>query len=748
MSRTIARPAKGRRSLYAITFPVAMSLALSSFSYPAPAPRQGLAGEPSSTGPEVAALGGQGNGRSFEENLGQVDPAAGFLWRGAGHVALIEPDGAVLTRDGSAIRLGFVGASAGASQHGLDPLPGRSSYFIGNEPEAWVTGVRHFERVRVASVYPGIDVVWHPAPNGALEYDLLLAPGADPATVVVEVGGATAATTPGGDLRLSAPGADLDMRRPVAFQTVAGARRIIRAAYEVRPGGTIGLRLGPYDRRLPLVVDPVLEYSTFLGGAFNDWGTAVAAGADGSTIAVGYTDSVDFPAEDGHGGRFNIDVFVTKLAPDGTVDYSAYLGGAPPAQLPDPLGLGCSVPAWQIGLAPYCGIDVGNGVALDSAGNAYVVGHTTSRGFPVVGAAQDTFGGGTNDGFAVKLSPDGDQLLYSTFLGGTGDEQMESVVVDPAGRAHVVGSSTSIDFPTANAVQPALAGTIDAVASVLTPSGAALEWSTYLGGSAGEWGDGVAVDAEGAVYVVGHTGSEDFPTHDALQPTFAGGQGGGEFSLCPCDGFVTKIDAGGEVGYSTFLGGSSNDKARDVVAEEGGRLHVIGFTLSPDFPLELPFQDANRGDADGFITTIAAEGNSLEFSTYLGGSLPDEAAAIDLDPCGNLYTAGYTPSRDFPTHRSFQGYNPGSTKEQNDGYVAKFDPERNLVYATLLGGRTFDGVWGMAVDPVGTAHVVGFTGSDNFPTSGAPQPAFGGSVDATASRITDEPCAPEGAPSP
>lgn len=741
MTRSIALSAS--RSFFARAVAVVMSLALSSFSVPATAQSPHALLEPSPIAPEPASLGHPQARGTFEENLGQADPVAAFVWRGDGHTALIGGDGATFLGGGSVIRLRFLGASTTAAVEGRYALPGRTSYFIGKDPHAWVTGVRNFERVRVASVYRGIDVVWYAAPDGALEYDLHLAPGADPSRVRVGVEGARASPTANGDLVLAAAGTDLRQRRPIAYQLEKGERRVVSAAYEVSTDGSIGLDLGPYDRRLPVVVDPVLEYSTYLGGAFNDWGTAVAAGEDGSTIAVGYTDSLDYPAQAGFGGQYVQDVFVTKLAPDGSMAYSVYIGGGPPESLPNPLGLGCNSPLLLLGLVPSCGVDVGLGVALDAAGNAYVVGHTTSRGFPVVNAVQEAFGGGYNDGFVAKLGPEGDELLYSTYLGGAGDEQLESVDVDAAGRAHVVGTSTSIDFPTANPLQPQLAGTIDAVAAVLSQSGSALEWSTYLGGLAGEWGDGVAVDDSGDTYVVGHTGSDDFPTSNALQPEFGGGEGGGEFSLCPCDGFVAKVTpSGSALAYSTFLGGSRNDKVRDVAVDSDGSVHVIGFSLSTDFPLEEPFQAENRGDADGFITSLAPDGDRLEFSTYLGGFYPDEAAAIDLDRCGNLYAAGYTPSRDFPTHRSFQGYNPGGTKDQNDGYVAKFDPERNLVYSTLLGGHTYDGVWGIAVDPVGTAHVVGFTGSDNFPTVNAAQATFGGNTDAIAARITDEPCDP------
>jgi hypothetical protein len=664
-----------------------------------------------------------------------------FVWRGAEHTGLITPNGAVLTRDGHAIELRFVGATELARPEGVRLLPGRTSYFIGDDPEAWVTGARRFARVRLVEMYPGIDLVWHTTPDGALEYDLHLDPGTDPDSVRLAIGGARASVLPSGNLRLSAPGTDLHIRRPVAFQIVQDRRRAVAATYEVVSDGSIGLELGAYNRDLPLIVDPVLEYSTYLGGTLNDWGTSVAAGDDGSTIAVGYTDSHDFPLTEGHGGQFLQDVFVTKLAPDGTLVYSAYIGGGPPPTVPDPLGMGCDFPVFHTILIPGCGMDIGNGVAMDGAGNAYVVGFTTSRHFPIVQGMQDTFAGGQYDGFIAKLGPDGDDLLYSTYLGGMGDDLLESVEVH-AGRVFVVGTTGSSDFPTERPVQPQLSGTSDAVALALTPSGSALEWSTYLGGLSGEWGDGIATDGAGNAYVVGHTGSTDFPTRDAFQPDFGGGDAG-EFSICPCDGFVSKIDPFGALAYSSFLGGASNDKARDVAADMEGRAHVIGVTLSTDFPVEDPFQAENRGPADGFITSFAPGGERLEFSTYFGGSYPDEAAAIDVDPCGNLYAAGYTPSRDFPLHRSLQGYNPGGTKEQNDGYVAKFDRERTLVYSTLLGGATYDGVFGLAVDPVGTAHVVGFTGSDNFPVAGAAQPAFGGATDAIAARITDEPCDPD-----
>lgn len=695
-------------------------------------------GEPSPGDPPSARMATVA--AAFEENLGQAGVATAFLWRGEGGITHITRDGAVSSGGASGpVGMRFLGASP-ATVQGSHPLPGVSSYFRGNDPARWVRGARHFERVRIQQMYPGIDVVWRTAVDGRLEYDLIIEPGAEPSQVRIAFDGAVPALGADGSLIL---GEGLRHRPPVAFQDIAGTRRRVASAYALRDG-LVSLHLGPYDRLSTLVVDPVLEYSTYVGGSLSDWGMAIAAAPDGDAVMAGYTQSLVIPGQvTGFGQRYVTDVLVTRIAADGSLVYNVFLGGDEP---PNAVGvkLTCSNPAYWTVLVQGCGEELAFSVALDAGGSAFVAGYTTSRAFPIVNPAQPAYGGGGSDGFISKIDPTGRELLASTYLGGSNAEEVRALTVDTDGRALAAGATSSSDFPTAQPLQPSLTGPSDAFVTRLSRDGGALEWSTYLGGTGAEMVDGVAAGrAAGGDHgytLTGWTSSADFPLLGAIQPDFAGGQGG-ELSSCPCDAFLTRIATGGDrLLYSTYLGGAENDYGRDVVVGADGRAHAVGYTLSTDFPTSRPFQAQRGGGADGFVASLSPDGADLEFATYLGGELPEDAGGIALDPCGSLYVAGYTPSPDFPTLRSLQGPNPGSTKTQNDAFLAKFDGDRRLVYATLLGGATFDGAYAVAVDEHGGAMLAGFTGSDNFPTARAQQPIFGGQTDATMARISDEPC--------
>src|SRR3989454_8208235 len=454
----------------------------------------------------------------------------------------------------------LVGADPDPEVTGLAEQPGRSHYLVGRDPRRWRTGIPHYARVVYREVYPGIAMVFH-GDAGRLEYDLLVSPGADLGRVRVGFEGTgDPRLDTNGHLILPLDGGEVVQHAPVVYQEIAGQRRAIKGAYRLVGEREVGFAVAPHDETEPLVIDPVLSYSTYLGGSGSESGFAIAVDAAGSAYVTGWTESADFPTANPmqpqpRGGG---DAFVAKLRPDGSnLLYSTYLGGS--------------------------GYDSGSSIAVDADGDAYVAGATGSTDFPTVNPLQPAFGGGNSDAFVAKLSPAGSDLLSSTYLGGSGTEGGGGLPVDAMGQAYLAGSTSSADFPTVNPMQPTRGGPsdlFDAYVAKLDPSGAALVYSTYLGGSADDGASGIAVDTVGDAFVLGATGSTDFPTLNALQPARAGRN----------DAFVASFDPTGAIRYSTYLGGSRDEEPFGISVDTSGSAYVTGGTTSSDFPTANPFQ--------------------------------------------------------------------------------------------------------------------------------------------------------------
>jgi hypothetical protein len=600
----------------------------------------------------------------------------------------------------SQMRMQLVGSAPDPQMRGLDELPGKVNYFRGNDSTHWRTNVRTYRRVKYTAVYPGVDLVYYGQPQ-QLEYDFIVAPGADPSTIKLAFAGVEhTAVDARGDLVLKTAGEPLRFQRPIIYQVEDGRRHTVEGGYVHASPREIGFQVGTYDRARPLIIDPVLSYSTYLGGSGNDQGNGIAVDATGAAYMTGYTSSIDFPTlnplQPTHNAGF-LDAFVAKLTPDGTaLVYATYLGGS--------------------------GQDNAHGIAVDSAGAAYVTGTTGSPDFSTVRCVQATKRA-LEDAFVAKLSTDGSELIYSTYLGGGGRDFGTAIAVDLTGAAYVTGTTQSSDFPTVNAFQPVVGnpGGNDGFVAKLTPDGTALAYSTYLGGSFSEDGAGIAVDATGAAYVTGDTFSADFPTMNPVQP-YRGTQGSS-------DAFVAKLAPGGKsLIYSTHLGGSFGDDGAGIAVATGA-VYVTGSTLSPDFPTVNALQPMFRlGDA--FVVKLPPEGGSLMYATYLGGSARDSGSGIAVDTAGAAYVTGITRSPDFPTMNPLQPAYAGFS----DAFVAKLGADgAALVYSTYLGGSLADNGLAIAVDLPGAAYVTGLTGSANFltvdpclPRVNPLQPAYGG----------------------
>jgi hypothetical protein len=637
----------------------------------------------------------------FEANVGQTDKEVKFLARGGGHSLFLTQSEAVLklrrekswdAADAqSLVRMKLLGADPAARMEGLGRLPGRSNYIIGRDASQWRRNVVSFAKVRYRSVYPGIDLIYY-GNQRQLEYDFVVAPGADPNTIRLGFDGADQIEIDAqGDLVLRTPQGEVRQRKPVAYQEVDGSRREITSRYALKDKQEVGFELGEYDRTRPLVIDPVIAYSTYLGGSSDELTGSIAVDAAGNAYVIGLTWSLDFPTSNAlqpnpGGNSEEGDVFVAKFNPEGLLVYSTYLGGS--------------------------SYDDGMGIAVDEDGNAYLTGRTQSPDFPTKNALQPELAGGLfdEDFFITKLNPNGSALVYSTYLGGaTGQDLGFGLAVDNERNVYVAGVTASSDFPTLNPLQPAHAGFVDIVAAKLKADGSALVYSTYLGGGDHEDLSGVAIDGYGCLYLAGWTFSNDFPMANPLKSTLADGD---------LDAFVTKISADGSAFiYSTYLGGDDQDRANDITVDAFGAAYVTGISFSTNFPTVNPLQPVLSGLNDAFVTKINSTGSALLYSTYLGGTDIEEGSGIAIDRRNNIYVSGRTRSDDFPTLDAAQPI-PDSQDTPDNGFAAKLKADgSSLIYSTYLGGKDYDDVRRIAVDARGNAYVFGFTASDDLPTT-------------------------------
>jgi len=664
----------------------------------------------------------------FQVNQGQTAAEVKFVSRGTHDTVFLASTEAVLVLTkpeqakkgeqearvkaiGTVLRMAFSDARPDLRVSGEEELPGKANYFIGNERQNWHTNVPTYKKVRYHNLYSGIDLVYYGSQQ-QLEYDFVVEPGADPAAIGLRFQGAeTLNVDAQGDLVLDTAVGLIRMQKPFIYQNVDGLRQEISGSYVLKNTSAVGFEIGTYDATRPLVIDPVLFYSTFFGGSGYDFGVSVAVDIASNAYVTGLSASANFPTTSGafqttyNGGTF--DGFVSKLNPTGSgLVYSTFLGGS--------------------------GQDQGAAIAIDAADNAYIAGVTDSANFPTTpGAFQTTYGGGPEDGFVAKLNSTGSGLVYSTYVGGSGQDELVAVAVDATGNAYATGITNSSNFPTTpGAFQTSNLGSVYNVPVVkLNPTGSGLIYSTYLGGSAQDQGQAIAVDMTGNAYITGVTTSGDFPTANPFQPANAGSY----------DAFVTKLNPlGSGLVYSSFLGGSDADAGNSIAVDTIGNAYVDGVTYSTDFPTTLgAFQTTFGGTDDAFVTKINPLGNAFVYSTYLGGSGYDEGRGIAVDGTGNAYITGLTDSTNFPTLNPIQATNAGGF----DAFVTKLNPLGNLlVYSTYLGGSGYDPGWAIAVDalPNPNAYVTGTTTSSDFPTTpGAFQTTYGGSNDAFVAKITD-----------
>jgi hypothetical protein len=596
------------------------------------------------------------------------------------------------------VHMKLVGAASTSASQPESVLPSVSHYYIGDDPKQWHPNVPNYARVKFDHVYPGIDLIYY-GNQQRLEYDFVVRPGAEPNQIRLAYSGADSMHLDSdGDLILNVQGKELMQRRPLVYQEVGGKRVEVAGGYKLtKRTGEVSFAVARYDHAKPLIVDPVLVYSTYSGGTGNDFGNAIAVDSTGAAYVSGYT-SGGFPtlnAEQNTYGGGSVDAFAVKLNPSGALVYSTYLGGST--------------------------ADYGLGIGVDSSGAAYVTGYT-GGGFPTLNASQSTFGGGSNDAFVVKLGPTG-TLAYSTYLGGPGSDVGTAIAVDSNGAAYVTGATTG-SFPLMNASQNTYGGgTSDAFAVKLSPTTGAPVYSTYLGGTGGDIGYGIAVDGMGVAYVTGFT-TGGFPTLNASQNTYGGGNS---------DGFVVKLGATGTLVYETYLGGTGDERGNGIAVDSTGAAYITGYT-SGGFPLLNAEQNTYGGGlTDAFVSKLNATGARV-YSTYLGGAGDDQGIGIAADGPGAAYVTGVTTGT-FPTLNASQNTFGGGT---SDAFVVKLNASGSLNYSTYLGGTGIDTGTGIATDGTGAAYVTGGT-SGGFPTLNPAQGTFGGGSDAFIAKLNPSP---------
>lgn len=631
----------------------------------------------------------------FEKNEGQADRRFGFvsrgrttdLWFGAGEVVF-------LLKGAGSFRMTFGGRRAPS---GEGPLAGRANYFVGRDESGWRTNIETFERVVYRQVWPGIDLVFH-GKDGALEYDFVVSAGADPRRIQLAFNGVDALDLDArGDLVISAAGRQVTQQAPRVQQTVEGQARAVSGRFDRLSARRIGFSLGRYDYSRPLVIDPTLLFSTYLGRSDEDVGSGIAVDAAGDIYVLGITSSPDYPVMSTlpRPASGSFDLFVTKLdAAASSLIYSAVIGGS--------------------------ATDQPTGIALDSSGDAVVTGSTNSADFPIRNAAQPAIAGVAYDAFVFKLDPTGSSLIFSTYHGGAASDYPQALAVDAFGNAYLGGYTSSTNFPLIGAFQSADGGYDAFVAKF--GSGGARVYSTLLGGHSDDIANGIAVDGTGAAYVAGQTSSLNFPVSSAPQPSIDGG----------ADAFIAKLNPSGSgLMYATYLGGADQDQGWAIAVDGAGNAYVLGSTSSLNFPVVAAWQGARAGGGDLFVAKLNPTGSAFAYATYLGGTSEDTPTAIAVDSAGNAVLAGYTNSTNFPTVAPLQASLAGTYNL----VIAQLDSNGTPIFSTYFGGTGQDYPHDIVVDATGTAYVTGYTTTADFPTRNALQPDSGGGIDAFILRI-------------
>jgi uncharacterized repeat protein (TIGR01451 family) len=588
------------------------------------------------------------------------------------------------TYESQTIKLSFVNPQEPIIQ-GVDLLPHYNNYFIGNDQSKWASNCRNFTKITYQDIWTGIDLAYFFTPEG-LKYEYYVEPTADIKELQIQVEGATLQNQ-GTTLQLSSPLGTISDSNLKVFDAVN--HNIVKTQFQTRDN-VYSFQGIPEKRNHTLVIDPPiissLSFSTFLGGFNTESSYGCFVDSAGNTYVTGDTSSIDFSITPGAFDSLydNKEAFVSKLNSTGTsLIYSTYIGGSMD--------------------------DYAEEIIVDSTGNAYIVGYTSSTNFPVTTGVFQPDNSGASDAFVTKLNPSGSALIFSTYLGSPLPDMGVSITIDTAGSIFVTGVTKDGRFPvTPNAIQSTNSGSQDVFVTKFNSTATSLVYSTFLGGNKFDFPYSIEIDSTGNAYVAGSTSSKDFPVTTGAHKTM----------LSPGDDcFISKLNTSGtSLVYSTFLGGTGTDNGFDLDLDQNGCAYITGYTESTDFPITSGvIKTTLDGSSDSFVTKLNSDGSSLVYSTFLGGDLMDKGNSIAVDTAGNAYVAGYTESTNFPVTL---GYIKRILTGNYDGFVTKLNPSgTKIFYSTLFGGDYVDISYSISIDSTGNAYMTGITTSPDFPTT-------------------------------
>jgi Beta-propeller repeat/Domain of unknown function DUF11 len=683
---------------------------------------------------------------SFEANQGQAASDVKFLARGNGYGLFLTPESAVLDiRSHGQVRMQLANANPVPEVTGNNPLPGKTNYLVGKDPRNWHQNVPTFARVRYSDVYPGIDLVYY-GKQGRLEYDFEVAPNANPSQVGLQFHGAeNLALSPGGDLLLSNDGSGLRFRAPRLYQTIGNEQRPVQGRFVIRDNKEVGFAVGAYDRTRALVIDPVLVYSSYLGGAGAESSARIAVDSSSNIYVAVATTSTDATLNGSSvvsAAKGGGDILIRKIDSGGTtIVFQTYLGGT--------------------------GLDTPAGIVVDSGFDVIVAGTTNSTDFPTLNGYQDSITSGSHT-FVTSLNPAGQTVLYSTFIAGNGTDTAQGLALDSKNKAYVIGTSSSTDLlTTANAFQPASLATNKFFVAKVDPATTGTDsvpYLTYFGGGNPSngvvEGGGIAVDANGNVYITGGTNftntatnaTTDFPILNAFKNCLNAPAATTSCAIGSTqkDAFVAKLNPANAVGdqlqYSTYVGGAGEDVANGIALDSSTIAYITGTTASTEVIAQsgIPFQASPGGGNDAFLAKLSSFTPSTTstttttvtqlYFTYIGGSGDDRGLAVGVDTAQGARVTGSTTSGNLPLQHSINTYAGGT-----DAFVARIDTTATTAlalghYLTYLGGTGNDEGTSIAVDPRGSAYVAGDTTSANFPVVGSTA-ALTGASDAFVTKV-------------
>lgn len=670
---------------------------------------------------------------AFEPNQGQGDGRVLFLSRNPGYSLFLTAQEAVVSLRGAAqpVHIAWQGANPNPEVAGLETLPGKHNYLRGSDPAKWHRDIPTYGKVRYRDLYPGIDLVYY-GRQQHLEYDLVVAPGADPSQIRLQLAGMDAMNLDKeGALHLQVAEQSLTLGKPIVYQETAGEKKTVDGEYVLSADKQVSLKLAAYDVTKPLVIDPVLTYSTYLGGSGAEQGMGIAVDGNGNIYMVGQTASVNFPFTTETKSATDSDVFVAMFDSGGTLQAATYLGGA--------------------------GTDRGFAIAADNSA-VYIVGDTDSTNLPVLLADQPNKGGSSTDidAFVAKFDSTDLNLLFSTYLGGSDGEEGLGIALDNSsnnGNIYVVGATLSSNFPITiggafnasttdnNCDNPSPPGNpipcSDAFVAKYNNSGVK-QYALYLGGAREDVATAIAVNNAGEAYVTGVTYSTvSFPgiTTASFQKIFNGGVG---------DAFIITLDNAGAVSYGTYLGGDGWDQGQAIALDNSGNVYIAGTTNSSNLPVTNPLQASYAGGGyDGFVAKIKpsnAVNSQIQYLTYLGGSKQDQAFGIAVNSTsGVAIVVGETMSADFPENSPLQSIWFGGGKNNwGDAFVTQIGASGALGWSTYLGGSDDDWANSVAMDGTNGIYLAGSSFSSDFPTTANPyQASVAGNSDAILLKLTD-----------